>query len=825
MSSSRLALAVVLMLTLGGALSTALPHGPTAGQTSKGLSKPRASGTSYQEDPQFLYLNNSLLELGFNKSAKGGLESVFDPFTGVELRADKARPPVLFQLLLVSSGFTKELELDNGQAVNFSYVGSNDPGQGLSELRMDLSFGALRINVSATVQIKSGDPRSSWGITVYNDNASWALVEVNYPVVSGLPKDIGSNGLSDFLALPKYDGIVYTNPYKWTQAPYNVQFRSQYPSTLSMQFMAFYDPQSSGLFLGTLDPDGNMKELYMENEGPANNVVAGITHLFPYSMATDSTVTYSSALGLFHGDWYQAADMYKTWALHQAWTDRGLLSNRTDVPPWWKTPSPIVSIERTDSTGADKVSLEQWSDVVTTFKALTGTNITLRVLGWEANGTLTGPYYLPTKDGDANTKTEAKEVLVAGGHVMFATSEGLWRLQVPTLSYDGTAQFNKAGRPWAVLDLSGQPVKDDLASYEGNPAAVMDPTTKYWQDMQSSISGGLASDVIDVQELQDLPYEGWQLCYNASHGHPLGSSDAITVGHQTLLSKDLSAGLAVNPDFMLTTQGPSELFLAKAQAYSSPEDAPELGPYLDDLNQFGPEAQVAPMFDYVYHQYTSSYGTSVPLGGLDIPAHYNTSAKAMADSFVLGKLPSVQASGTGTGSQKLSTLFAREAQALATYGKDYMYMGQMLQAPRVVSPDAEIPYRVDPRDGHEDAGWATYRTSEVLSSAWRSADGTKVALALVNWANNSADVALTFPSNGPAVQNYTLVMDRNGGRSILVPSTKLPHAMGLTLGPRDVVVIEALYGPDLIVEGLGADPTSPYLGDSVNLTVQVANRG
>jgi hypothetical protein len=825
MSSPRLALIVVLLLTLGGFMSTALSSGPEVDTRPTRPATVRGSGTTFSEDAQFLYLQNDLLELKFNRSAKGGIESVYDPVRSVEFRSDTDQPPVIFQLVLVSIVNATILYLGNSQSGNFSFFGSNDTVSGRSDLVMNYTtVGGLDINVSAKVQVRDDDPRSYWDITVHNGDASWALVEVQYPVVMGLSKDMGSNGISDLLAVPKYDGIVYSDPYKWTQSPYDKQFRFQYPGTLSMQFLALYDPAVSGLFLGSLDPDGNVKELFVENTGPADNVAAGISHMLPYSTATVAIISYSSALGIFHGGWNQGADLYKDWALQQDWAQRGTLNDRLDVPDWWKTPSPVVMIERTDGTGQDKVGIEQWSDVVATFKALTGTNITLQVKGWENNGTMTGPYYLPPKDGDTNLKTETKEVLVAGGHIMFSTSESLWRLQVPSLSYDGTAQFNSAGRSWAVLDEAGQPVMDPRADRDGMHAAVMDPTTKYWQDMQSSISGGIATDVVDIQELQDLPYDGWAPCYNASHGHPLGYSALITEAHQAILTKDLNAGRAVNPDFMLTTEGPSELLLDKAQSYASTEDAPERGPYLDDMNTFGEEVQVAPIFDYVYHQYTSSYGTAVPLGGLEIPTYYNSSAKALASSFVLGKMPSAKASGTGTGSQKLSTLLARGSTALSTYGRNYMYLGEMLEAPPVASPDAEIPYRVDPRDGHEDAGWATYRAPKVLSSAWRSADG-QVAVALVNWANTSADIGLTFPSYGLPVQNYTLVLDRNGERSTLVPTTKLPYSMALTLGPRDVVLIEALHGPDLAVEGLFAEPLSTVLGGSVNLSVSVSNRG
>lgn len=815
------AFTIVLLLTVGAVL------GPGAAGEGASLNGPKAVGRSFHEDPQSIYLENALISLKFNRTANGGLESVMDPVKGIEFRPDHDQPPVLFQLVLRATVGYTEVVLTNLDANNFSYNGCDDCGQdGRSWAIMNFhNMTVAEIDATARVEVRDGDPRSYWSISVHNGNASFAVVEVRYPIVLGLPKDIGDNGLPDILAMPKFDGITYSDPYKWTQPPTNARFRYQYPSEMSMQFMALYDTAWAGLYLEARDTGGNVKELFMEDQGGPGNVAAGIAHLRPYEPATDADITYDSAMAVFHGDWYSAADLYKGWALGQPWTNKGRISTRTDMPNWSLTPSPVVVTQRSDDPGADKVPVEQWSDVVASYKAMTGTNITLQVLGWEKNGTYTGPYYLPPKDGDTAVKTEAKEVLVAGGHIMFSTSEDLWRLQVPQRGYDDTTEFELEGTPYAVMNLSGGPTMDPRADALGMPAAVMDPTTTYWHDIDTSISGGIAGDVVDIQELQDLPYGAWDPCYNPAHSHLQGVSSQITAGHRAILADSLDAGRAVNPDFILTTEGPSEPFLDLVQSYKAADDAPDRGAYLDDMKAFGTDVGTAPMFSYVYHQYTTAYGTAVPIGGSDMPALYNSSARAIARAYVLGELPSAQSIGTSTGNQRLSTLYAREAKTMATYGRDYLWLGTMLPAPPVQSIEAQVPYRLDPRQGHEAAGWGMDRDQQVLSSAWLSPDGKRMAVALVNWGNSSNDVGIFVPSYGLPDQDYTLVMTRNGERSTLAASVRLPHSLAITMGPRDVVLIEALHGPDVAVEDINADPASVVTGGTVNVSVSVADRG
>jgi hypothetical protein len=773
------------------------------------------STRSFTEEDGDLVLTHGLMDLKFNAS-NGGLVSLFDPSTMVEFRPDTDTTPTLFLLEVVNS--TGVHVIPSHAPCTLSYQGSDDAGGSTLTLNFE-NLSGLDMDVTATIGIRDDDPRSYWDISVMNRNDTIAPVRVVYPVILGLPSDIGSNGKGDMLAVPKLDGIVYDDPYPKTQ---NGDLRFQYPGTLSMQFMALYDPLVAGLQLETLDTDGNMKEFMMVNEGPAGNVMAGIGHLGPETLGADMVLGYQCTVSIFHGDWYAAADLYKEWARFQPWTTRGWTSQRSDVPDWWLTPSPVVMIDRTDPDGEDEVLLEQWSEVVADLKALTGTNITLLVNGWERNGTRNGPFNMPPMDGATEVETEIKEVIVAGGRVQFATSERLWTLSRTGSSYDGTGSFQAYGEAYAVQDREGQPVLDPYAGQLGIQAAVMDTTTVFWQDMVKDQSSAIADLDVDVYRLDDVPRDAWVPCYNATHGHPQGNGSHITDGHLEVLTSVLAAGRAVNPDMVLATDQVNELFIDKVQTYLSHDNAPELGPFIVDLHDHGDDARPAPMFSYVYHPFITSYGMPVGLGGLDYLSHFNSSTRAIARAFVDGRLVPVSTHHDGSDHQAIEELFERTASAMATYAKDYIYLGEMLAPPVVHSPFIEVPYY---DSVHGDTDWTSFSDHQVLSSAWRTEDKGRIGHVLVNWANTSVDISITIPSYHLSNDNFTLYITRNGVGRTLVNSTTLPKELSLTLNARDVVLIEVLSGPDAVVEQVRPDLYEVVVGEPLPIEVDVANRG
>ena len=101
-------------------------------------------------------------------------------------------------------------------------------------------------------------------------------------------------------------------------------------------------PGSVGLYIGAHDPESRLKYLpaVCLPGGGANSTMAGLraVHLpdsFDDASTNDFELPYEVVVEAFSGDWWDAAQIYRSWALPNAlWTRKGNLSARTDVPRW-----------------------------------------------------------------------------------------------------------------------------------------------------------------------------------------------------------------------------------------------------------------------------------------------------------------------------------------------------------------------------------------------------------------------------------------------------------------------------------------------------------
>ena len=68
---------------------------------------------------------------------------------------------------------------------------------------------------------------------------------------------------------------------------------------------------------------------------PGNLRAIHVPDSFADASTNDFKIPYEVVLAAVRGGWWEAAQMYRDWALHSAdWTQQGNLSTRTDVPSW-----------------------------------------------------------------------------------------------------------------------------------------------------------------------------------------------------------------------------------------------------------------------------------------------------------------------------------------------------------------------------------------------------------------------------------------------------------------------------------------------------------
>ena len=155
------------------------------------------------------------------------------------------------------------------------------------------------LTVRVTVDLPPDDGVARWPISVDNRSDYWGLWSVAFPRVSGLP----SRGAYD-IARPVFSLGGRLLP-KWERP-----VKGAYPSGAWSMQLAVLTREGSSVYLWTEDPDGWRKDFEIDpteetlqlRHYPENKAVPG----------SDFPDVYPVLLGVFAGDWRQAAMRYRT---------------------------------------------------------------------------------------------------------------------------------------------------------------------------------------------------------------------------------------------------------------------------------------------------------------------------------------------------------------------------------------------------------------------------------------------------------------------------------------------------------------------------------
>src|SRR5690606_30813326 len=136
------------------------------------------------------------------------------------------------------------------------------------------------------------------------------------------------------------------------------------------------------------DPVPHMTHFRVDNT--PEQITWSVGH-FPPNLAyasLDYEQPYDSVTGPFEGDWYDACQIYRNWALQQSWASKGPLHSRTDVPKWFKE-APLMFYTATGdaATGANPLK-EHLSTAAEHFKqwlAWAGIPLPATFYGWQAS--------------------------------------------------------------------------------------------------------------------------------------------------------------------------------------------------------------------------------------------------------------------------------------------------------------------------------------------------------------------------------------------------------------------------------------------------------
>ena len=396
----------------------------------------------------------------------------------------------------------------------------------------------------------------------------------------------------------------------WTKgAPYDLIFQSRQPSNLAAQFFCRYD--GDRLFYSACeDGEGHDKCVNCFRYKKDRRIVLSWRHLFwaterfslPYDVVT-------AALRSKDGqpcDWYDAADLYKSWAVKQRWC-RAPLLRRADVPALYKQAPAFLWFER--KWLADPEKLKAFLQVAKR-DSFGDAPAIAAIVGWEKWAAWCGPDYTPFFPTDEIAVDELKAMRAAGVRPFLWPSTFNYALKwrMPDyetgkranpndpFTFDHTADFLREG-----LDKIATRKKD--GSYDrhvewmgaGGTQATLClgcPETTDWF-IRSSV------DPLMRRGATLLQYDQFNICtstecWNKDHPHCLKTGSWRTACARRNLDIVTAAIRAYDPEGIIAFEGPNEQFVDKLAVQDT-----------RDCRFF--DGDWAHVFTYLYHEYVTPF--------------------------------------------------------------------------------------------------------------------------------------------------------------------------------------------------------------------------
>lgn len=730
------------------------------------------------EDPNEIIIGNDHLEIVLAKYSGGGIDRIIDKASSVDLRGNKAPPPLILMMhYWDGTGFDTVIQWD-AQSITYSHEITSQGAEIVIEYR---GFRGNDLGATVTVSLDDQATMAEFGLEVHNDE-DFIVRSLYFPVVWGLGV-IGDEPATNEIFYPLGDGLVLRDPL--SHGEFNMM--EIYPSTATMQVMAHYDPDVAGLYMATDDISGHPKRpslAWMEWDG-ADHFSAFFQHLVPEYPGNEPYLDHNCLIGTFQGDWMDAAAIYREWAETTPFVSGGKYMEDKDTPGWFSRSS-VVSSPNQDG-GVVHRPLDEIVDITEEFSELTGVSTTHLIFAWEGEGAWIGPNYFPPAAGEQEFKDSMDQIRGQDNHGFVYMSGSVWRITRDDIGYENWDFFNTTGKPWAAIDENGDVTIDKGYETIGWTSARMCPMTEFWQD---TVVDNLLSCIdlgVDVVQIDEFPIGAIYPCYNASHGHPVGYSNEISQAYVTILQEARARGRAVNPDIIISMEQASEFYLPYIDAYVSRHSSPEFMIYPFLVEHYGDDVDFVPFFSHVYHEYVLEFGEPIPMNQDYHETFINQMRRSLARAFVTGKVVSGSADRRENLRPDVLSLYNRTVRASSGYAHDHLMTGRPLRPPDIDVDDVLVEWYFY---SNGTLGRPFHERS-VLNSAWMNRDG-EIGHVLVNWGLETHSFDMELPAYHLQGGNHSVVMTRNGHREVLLWDTELPVTLSLEMEPDDIILLEIL---------------------------------
>ena len=572
------------------------------------------------------------------------------------------------------------------------------------------------LRVVARAVADAGESAIHWTLDVKNGSSEWSVWRVVFPQIA-----VAQPGNEPRVFLPRGPGEVQQG--LWQRA---YRHQGLYPNGwTAMQFLAAYDQlRTTGLYVATHDSAGSSKDIVVESRPQERAVVFSFDHPAPDmgKAANGFTLNGEAVWQLLRGDWYDAAIIYRDWVRKEArWYPKLTAEGRSDTPLWMRE-LPVWALG--GGTPAQCVP------AVKAFAKALDLPVGFHWYNWhQIPFDNDYPHYFPTKEGFADGVRELQD---AGVKVMPYINGRLWDTRDKNAE---DFEFSRVALRAATKDENGQYYSEMYGSKETDGSrvklGVMCPTTSLWQNRVGGIVGRLFGEYgLDGVYIDQIAAASPKLCFDPTHGHPLGGGHWWTEGYWKLLDEMRDKK---PKDRMLTTECNAEPYIRWFDGY------------LTWHWQY--DGQV-PAFPAVYGGAVQMFGRAYRGGETKDLALRMKAGQQLVFGEQIGWI------GPGVINEKQNLEFLSQVVRLRWQLRQYFYAGEMARPPRLMGHIPTV------RADWQWSGKWPVTTDAVLTGAWRLPRENKLVLLFVNVGDEPISAKFHFDGKAYGFSHDHLSMTR-----------------------------------------------------------------
>lgn len=477
-----------------------------------------------------MIIKNNLLQFTIN-DVTGSLESFTNGKKEFIWKGTKERP--LFTIRFRDQA-GKPVDMTAADAQSVQFVSDEESGETKTNIVFK-ALGGLDVHVNVRISCREGDPLTYWNLAIEH-NTDYYVEWVDFPDVV-VENDLVGNGGDSKLLWPAAEGVVIEDIkarensmwFRYGPSVYPAKgWEGVYPGPVSSQFMAYYG-ENGGLYLGAHDSHCNVKtiEFYRYEED-------GIRlefKLFPGAIGKGSYgMEFEMVMGVFEGDWYNAADIYRKWYENNI-ADKPLKLADNRMIPEWAEESPIIisyPVRGDKDQGEMKINEEYFPYVnaIPYLKKLSeelDSKVMALLMHWEGTAPWAPPYVWPPLGGE-EVYRQFIDGMHEDGNLVGVYCSGIGWTQKSSIikEYNREKDFEEQNLKEIMCESpEGELPYSNICAGPIRWGYDMCPSNERVKEICAGEVGKIADAGTDYiqyfdQNLGGAPYT----CYSKKHGHP-----------------------------------------------------------------------------------------------------------------------------------------------------------------------------------------------------------------------------------------------------------------------------------------------------------------